>query len=186
MAKKDWIVYTNGSRYIWDGSTRKYHTINPTEELKILFEKNQIDFQNGDSIKNTICNVLEENNNFGISLFYMFRVMLRLRNSMTSEEIQIDQIISPVVNAKGEFFKTPDMVNESSMNSEYPIDADTNGAYHIALKGLYLLTERFNTLDLQDGKIPKDVYDISNAEWFAYRQKSLLNGKSITLRHKLI
>lgn len=171
MAKKDWIVYTNGSRYIWDGSTRKYHTINPTEELKILFEKNQIDFQNGDSIKNAICNVLEENNNFGISLFYMFRVMLRLRNSMTSEEIQIDQIISPVVNAKGEFFKTPDMVNESSMNSEYPIDADTNGAYHIALKGLYLLTERFNTLDLQDGKIPKDVYDISNAEWFSYRQR---------------
>lgn len=175
MAKKDWIVYTNGSRYVWrrskEDSKKGYDYVNPTERLKKLFEENQIDYKDGNSIKIAICNALENNNKLGEGLLYNFRIALRLRNSMTSEEMQIDQIISPVLNSRGEFFETPRVIDEKSVVSEYPIDADTNGAYHIALKGLYLLTEKFSTLNLEDGKIPKEAYDISNAEWFAYRQK---------------
>lgn len=167
MAKKDWVVYTNGGRYVWQNQKEEY--IVPTLELKKLFEENSIDYLHSDSIKDAICSTIEKNNKFGEKLFYMFRVTLRLRNSSASK--QIDQIISPVLNSRGEFFKTPEGVKESTVSSEYPIDADTNGAYHIALKGLYLLHKKFSTLNLDDGKIPKEAYDISNAEWFAYRQK---------------
>ena len=119
--------------------------------------------------KDDIVNILEENNDFGKTLFYMFKVALRLRNSSSKE--QIDQIISPVLNEKGEFFISPERVDESYIFSEYPLDADTNGAYHIALKGLYLLDENFSGLSLEGGKIAKEAYDISNAEWFRYMQR---------------
>lgn len=167
MFKKDWVVYTNGNRYVWKNN--KEELINPTEELKQLFTEKKIDYMNNSSIKEDVVNVLEENNEFGKTLLYMFKVALRLRNSSSKE--QIDQIISPVLNEQGAFFITPERVDESCKFSEYPLDADTNGAYHIALKGLYLLSVNFSALSLDGGKIPKEAYDISNAEWFAYRQR---------------
>lgn len=167
MFKKDWVVYTNGNRYVWKNN--KEELINPTEELKQLFTEKKIDYMNNSSIKEDVVNVLEENNEFGKTLLYMFKVALRLRNSSSKE--QIDRIISPVLNEQGEFFITPERVDESCKFSEYPLDADTNGAYHIALKGLYLLSVNFSALSLDGGKIPKEAYDISNAEWFAYRQR---------------
>ncbi len=94
--------------------------------------------------------------------------MLRLRNSSG----ELDQIISPVLNQNGEFFETPKKITEKSYLSDYPMDADTNGAYHIALKGLYLIQEKIadESVDLDD-KLPNDFYKISNAEWFRFRQK---------------
>ena len=167
MFKKDWVVYTNGTRYVWKNN--KEELVDPTEELKKLFEEKKINYINNSSIKDDIVNILEENNDFGKTLFYMFKVALRLRNSSSKE--QIDQIISPVLNEKGEFFISPERVDESYIFSEYPLDADTNGAYHIALKGLYLLDENFSGLSLEGGKIAKEAYDISNAEWFRYMQR---------------
>lgn len=166
MAKSEWVVYTNGSKYIWHN--QREECVNPTEEIKKMLEENGIDYLNNSSLKGIIVNTLETNNKLGEKLFYMFRIVLRLRNSSTSNKL--DQIISPVLNSKGEFFETPRVIDDKAELTEYPVDADTNGAYHIALKGLYLLNEKFSTLDLEEGKIPKEAYDISNAEWFAYRQ----------------
>ncbi|MCF0242080.1 MAG: hypothetical protein HUK25_05540, partial [Treponema sp.] len=43
--------------------------------------------------------------------------------------------------------------------------ADANGAYHIALKGLYLLKNNFNNND------KGYLGNISNAEWFKFVQE---------------
>lgn len=52
--------------------------------------------------------------------------------------------------------------------SKLPIDADANGAYHIALKGLLLL-QRFS--DTEDANLKKADLRIANKDWFSFRQK---------------
>ncbi|MDD7403447.1 MAG: type V CRISPR-associated protein Cas12a/Cpf1 [Butyribacter sp.] len=169
--KKDWTVYSNGSRYMWNRNTKTESCVDVTEKLKALFSENQINYEQDNlyqQIMDVECDV--KHAEFWSELFWYFRVMLRLRNS--SNEHEIDQIISPVLNKLGEFFQTPEEVTEDSCMSDLPMDADTNGAYHIALKGLLLLQERFNddTVDLEKS-LPKDFYKITNAQWFEYMQK---------------
>lgn len=50
-------------------------------------------------------------------------------------------------------------------DAKLPIDADANGAYHIALKGLYLLKNNFNQND------KGYIENISNADWFKFVQE---------------
>ena len=52
---------------------------------------------------------------------------------------------------------------EKGKNAKLPIDADANGAYHIALKGLMAL----ETLD-STGKVKISA---SNADWFRFVQE---------------
>ena len=90
---------------------------------------------------------------------------MRNSNAQTGE----DYIISPVKADDGTFF---DSRNQLSLGKEakLPIDADANGAYHIALKGLYLLTHNFNQND------KGYIENISNADWFKFvQEKQYLN-----------
>ena len=87
-------------------------------------------------------------------LFYKFKLLLQMRNSMPNDE-NVDYLISPVSSAMP--FKTgPD-------NAMGIKDADANGAYHIALKGLYLLENDFP----KDGE---NLQRITTAEWLKYVQ----------------
>ena len=93
---------------------------------------------------------------------------MRNSNAQTGE----DYIISPVKADDGTFF---DSRNQLSLGKEakLPIDADANGAYHIALKGLELL-RRFNETD--EIKLKKADMKISNADWFKFvQEKQYLN-----------
>ena len=56
-------------------------------------------------------------------------------------------------------------VKKKGENAKLPIDADANGAYHIALKGLYLLENDFNRND------KGVIQNISNADWFKFVQE---------------
>ena len=56
-------------------------------------------------------------------------------------------------------------VKKKGENAKLPIDADSNGAYHIALKGLYLLENDFNRND------KGVIQNISNADWFKFVQE---------------
>ena len=82
-----------------------------------------------------------KNASFFSSLFYAFKTTLQMRNSnATTEE---DYILSPVA-VNGKYFCSTDEANKGrdangDWISKLPVDADANGAYHIALKGLYLL-----------------------------------------------
>ncbi len=167
--KNDWTVYSNGSKYVWNSSKKAEELIDVTKELKLLFEKYVIDYRNEALFVQIMSKDTDKNNaEFWNKLFWYFRILLRLRNSSG----ELDQIISSVLNQNGEFFETPKQITEESCLSDFPMDADTNGAYHIALKGLYLILTKIadESVDLND-KLPKDFYKISNAEWFKFRQK---------------
>ena len=75
-----------------------------------------------------------------------------LRHSNREE----DRIISPVADKNGDFFDSGNVRDNSA-----PQDADANGAFHIALKGLYLLKH-----GILDGKLEK----ISHDTWMKFTQ----------------
>ena len=93
-----------------------------------------------------------------------------MRNSKTnSSKEEDDYLISPVKADDGTFFDSRNEVakgkNESGKWISYlPVDSDANGAYHIALKGLFLLKNDFN----RDDK--GIIQNISNKDWFKFVQ----------------
>ena len=87
-----------------------------------------------------------------------------MRNSRSeSEDREYDRLISPVLNDKGEFFDT------ATADKTLPQDADANGAYNIARKGLMFIDIIKETED-KDLKMPKLF--IKNKDWLNYVQKS--------------
>ena len=74
---------------------------------------------------------------------------------MRNSNSNIDYILSPIMNKTGGFF------DSRKRDKTLPIDADANGSYHIALKGLYLIE------NLSKGE--KDL-KISNEKWFEFVQ----------------
>lgn len=166
--KTNWTVYSNGNRYVWSKKEKKEVCYDITKSLKNLFEKNSISYK--ENLYEGIMQISDDISNaeFWENLHKYFCIMLRLRNSSSLN--QVDQIISPVRNRDGKFFVTPEDIE--GVKSEYPIDADTNGAYHIALKGLFLISERLKDFAFgKDNRVPTDFYKISASEWFEYRQK---------------
>ncbi len=106
----------------------KTEMLDPTEKIKELLNDSQISFEDGYDLMEQI---LEKVNLK--KLGWVFKQILNLRNSrINSDE---DYILSPVKNSNGEFFDSR-RVQESQ-----PCDADANGAYHIALKGLQMTEE---------------------------------------------
>ncbi len=127
--------------------------------MKKLLNEYSVSFD----LKNNLLSTLVEadlKDKFWKELFFIFKSTLQLRNSITNGKE--DVLISPVKNAKGEFFVSGDN------NKGMPKDCDANGAYHIALKGLMIL-ERNNLV--KDDKAIKKIMTISNTDWFEYVQK---------------
>ena len=74
-----------------------------------------------------------------------------MRNSIpNSSNAEDDYLISPIKAEDGTFFDSREQFSLGK-DAKLPIDADANGAYHIALKGLYLLKL---SLMLHAGKPP--------------------------------
>ena len=92
------------------------------------------------------------NAGFFRDVFYAFDRTLQMRNSRAGE----DYIESPVLNGRGEFF------DSRKADATLPRDADANGAYHIALKGLQLLEENI----AQENSDLK----IEHKDWFRFAQ----------------
>jgi CRISPR-associated protein Cpf1 len=80
-----------------------------------------------------------------------------MRNSVTGTDI--DYMQSPVKDAQGKFF------NSQTCSSELPENADANGAYNIARKGLYYVRLIKESNDLKNLKL-----SITNKEWLQFVQ----------------
>lgn len=128
-------------------------TIDITKEYKSLFEKYKIDFEN---LKEGICE--QNDKEFFIQLLHLFHLTLQMRNSITNSEV--DYIISPVVNTNGSFFDSRN--NDATL----PMNADANGAYNIARKGLMLAKQ---IRDCDD--INKIKFSVSNKDWLKFVQE---------------
>ena len=107
-------------------------SVNVTESLKALFKENGISFESGEELKDTI--LAQNKKEFFSTFFYLLNLTLQLRYSNPDPEIEEqnrDFILSPVRNRAGKFF------DSRTADESLPKDADANGAYHIALKGLF-------------------------------------------------
>ena len=118
-----------------------------------MFAKYQIDV-NG-NIKEQICN--QSDASFYREMLHLLHLTLQMRNSITGTDT--DYLISPVQNAQGEFY------DSCTCGNNLPKNADANGAYNIARKGLWVVEQIKHADDLTKIKLA-----ISNKEWLRYAQ----------------
>ena len=168
-----WSVYSREKRIVYYSKSKTYEDVLITEKLKSAFQKVNIDYTNGNDLLDSIMGIGADLKNgekpskdiadFWDDLLYNFKLSLQMRNSNARTEE--DYVISPVKSPDGTFF---DSREESRNEKVLPKDADANGAYHIALKGLYLL-KRFDVAD--EKSLKKFDMRISNADWFKFVQE---------------
>ena len=162
--KKKWEIYTRGERLVYSKKENKSISVSPTENLKGIFDKFNVNWQSGNNFIDSIKSIPAEKSNaaFFDELLRSFNASLQMRNSIPNSEI--DYLISPVKADDGTFFDSREQ-KALGREAKLPIDADANGAYHIALKGLYLLKNNFNQND------KGYIGNITNAEWFKFVQE---------------
>jgi CRISPR-associated protein Cpf1 len=136
--------------------------VNPTNMLKELFDRYGIVYQNGENLTEKI--IVVEDSRFYKELYHCMSLVLQIRNS--SKDGSRDYLQSSVRNDRGEFF------NSENAGEFLPKDADANGAYNIARKGLWILQQIKNT---EEEELPKIKLAISNRDWLCYAQDNV-NG----------
>ncbi|MDR2346165.1 MAG: type V CRISPR-associated protein Cas12a/Cpf1 [Planctomycetaceae bacterium] len=158
----NWIICTNGDRIRrfknskinnqWD-----YETISLTDKLTGLLKEFFNDYET--EIKNLKESILKQTEkSFFEQLLYLFKLTLQMRNNIPNENV--DYILSPIADIDGEFFDS----RKGKFN--LPDNADANGAYNIARKGLWVIDQIKNSDNLK-----KINLAISNKEWLKYAQK---------------
>lgn len=176
MKQTEWTVYSYGKRIKYDAKTKSYRNVEPTQLLKKLFNEYSIAWNHGKTVLDAILKygAAEESLKgksviqFYDELYRAFVLVLQMRNN--NANTGEDYIISPVKAPDGTFFDSREEEKKGA-DAVLPKDADANGAYHIALKGLLLL-ERFDKTD----DLKKTDIKITNKEWFAFRQNSCRNS----------
>jgi len=170
---KKWEMYSRGERLVFSKAEKSIVRVNPTENLKALFDKQGISWSSEDNIIDQIQAVQAERENcaFYDGLYRSFTAILQMRNSVpNSSKEEDDYLISPVMAEDGTFYDSREeaakgKTTDGKWISKLPVDADANGAYHIALKGLYLLKNNFNLNE------KGYIENISNADWFKFVQE---------------
>lgn len=128
-----------------------------TNEFKTLFADAGIDI-NG-NLKESICNLSDKK--YLEPLMHLMKLLLQMRNSVTNSEI--DYLLSPVADENGNFY------DSRVCDDTLPKDADANGAYNIARKGLWVIDQIKQSSD-------KPRLAMTNKEWLQYAQdKPYLN-----------
>ena len=175
MKRTKWSVYSKDKRIVYYPKQRSYEDVDVSAKLKDLFNKNGINYQNEKNILDDIMAIgadlkagskpSKDVAEFWDELLYNFKLILQMRNSnaRTGE----DYIISPVMANDGTFFDSREEFKKGE-RAKLPLDADANGAYHIALKGLNLL-KRFEVAS--EKELKKFDMKISNKDWFEFTQE---------------
>jgi CRISPR-associated protein Cpf1 len=172
--KLEWIVCTtNINRYSWDKLLNSgkggQQIFEITKCLKCLFERYNINYKLEENIVPIISKQVEKH--FFSSLLKYLAITLNLRHNNGRLGIEEDDYIaSPVANKDGIFFDSRNELNKGKNQrgewlSKLPIDADANGAYNIAKKGLLVLQQ----LRCSDD-ITKINLAISNKNWLKFAQ----------------
>lgn len=157
--KTKWTLCTYGTRIETRRNPEKNNEFDSVEidltgKFKALFSKHQIDL-NG-NLKEQICS--QSDAVFFKEMLHLFHLTLQMRNSVTNSEI--DYLLSPVMNASDKFY------DSRTCGKNLPENADANGAYNIARKGLWIIEQIKQAEDLSKLKLA-----ISNKEWMRYAQR---------------
>lgn len=163
-----WNVCTCGpERYHWNKKMNNgkgaIEAIDVTQQLQLLFGEFGISYGAGSNLIADISN--QTSADFFKRLMRLLSNTLSLRHSNGKSGLEEkDFILSPVCNNQGKFF------NSLFADNTLPKDADANGAYHIALKGLWVLRKLNETEDLKKVKL-----SITNKEWLQFVQNKPYN-----------
>ena len=153
VKRKKWTVCSVGERWQYSVKERKYVCVSVTERLKELFTRYGIRYENGE-LKEQI--VAVEEKDFFEKMMRYLKLTMQMRNTNGGTGDDNDYMLSPVKGEDGAFF------DSRIAKENEPKNADANGAYHIALKGLWIL---------QNVKEDGTVIDCERKDWFAFRQK---------------
>ena len=162
-----WTLCTYGMRlrsfknpakqYNWDSEV-----VALTDEFKRILGEAGIDIH--ENLKDAIRNLEGKRRKYLEPLMQFMKLLLQLRNSKAGTDE--DYILSPVADENGIFY------DSRSCGDELPENADANGAYNIARKGLMMIEQIKNAEDLGNLK-----FDISNKAWLNFaQQKPYKNG----------
>lgn len=157
-SRTKWTLCTHGKRIdtFRDVSHNSQWTsieVNLTEQFKTLFTLYNIDYKS--NLKEAI--IKQNSADFFKKILHLLKLTLQLRNSITGTEV--DYMVSPVANENGHFF------NSETAGDDLPQNADANGAYNIARKGLYFVRQIKQQIDLSKLKL-----NITNKEWLKFIQ----------------
>lgn len=157
-SRTQWTLCTQGSRIRtfrnpeknseWDNEE-----VDLTEQFRNLFESKNIDITS--DLKTQI--LAQNDKDFFKSLIQCLKLTLQMRNSITNSEV--DYLISPVADANGNFY------DSRKANFSLPANADANGAYNIARKGLWMARKI-----KQSRPEDKVSLKITNKEWLHFVQ----------------
>ena len=124
-----------------------------TDMFKKLFEDYGINYRW--NLKEAIQQSTEAK--FYQELMSLMKLLLQMRNSKINSEV--DYLLSPVADEKGHFF------DSRQGDTTLPDNADANGAYNIARKGLWVISK---IQESPEGEKPSLA--ISNKEWLIFAQ----------------
>lgn len=160
--RKTWTVSSAGKRIVMqqENGIKVFKDFYPTKALADALRSTGIVLKPGMDVKPVI-DAIEPcitSASFFSSIFYAFKATLQMRNSNAATEE--DYIQSPV-KVNGKYFNSDIEANKGRDEngdwiSKLPVDADANGAYHIALKGLYTIMH------------PKEK--LEHAKWLEFMQ----------------
>ena len=168
-SKAVWKVCTQDSdRYRYIKKDKKHEKVDISQEMKELFKEYDIEYKSEECIKDKI--VKQNKSEFFKKLLHLLNLTVQLRHvnpeGKTSDEK--DFILSSVADQNGRFFDS-----RKANEKKEPTNADANGAYHIALKGLMNL----NNIKPPDKNNKLQVPHIKNEDWLKYVRESKFKKK---------
>lgn len=166
--KTKWTVCSYGDRvrYGMVNGKKVQEKVDITDKISDLLRQYQVSLD-CENLVEEICKV--DGKDFYMEFFSCLRLVLQMRNSVSGmardleEARKMDYLLSPVKNKTGEFFDS----READGNL-LPIDADANGAYNIARKGLWIIEQIRKSAD------NRVRLSMTNAEWLEYAQTHIL------------
>ena len=156
--RTSWTLCTHGARVETFRNPEKNSSwdsreIDLTAEMDALFDAYGINRQG--NLKEAIAERSEKD--FFERLMRLIALTLQMRNSITGTEV--DYMISPVADDNGNFY------DSRTCGKELPENADANGAYNIARKGLWVARQ------IQASPVDEKVnIAVSNKEWLSFVQ----------------
>ncbi|MDR1284572.1 MAG: type V CRISPR-associated protein Cas12a/Cpf1 [Campylobacteraceae bacterium] len=154
----DWTICTNDKRIKTFRNPQKNSQWDNEEivlnsEFVKLFNEYNINYMS--NLKNAI--LKQTKKEFFEELLHLFKLMVQMRNSVTNSDT--DYIISPVADKNGDFY------DSRKAKENLPDNADANGAYNIARKGLWAIEQIKQADNLRRVNLA-----ISNKNWLQYVQ----------------
>lgn len=155
----EWVLCTYGTRIQTFSNDEKLNQWNNkeivlTDEFKKILNEAGIDIYG--NLKESICGLTERK--YLEPLMHLMKLLVQMRNSETNSEV--DYMLSPVADEQGNFY------DSRTCGNNLPENADANGAYNIARKGLWAVMKIKASAPGESMKL-----GISNNEWLQFAQK---------------